>query len=113
MNKTASGWILIVIGLIVLIWGSFGFKTRKTVVRRRAAPCLQRHYPSRALCAHHWRSDYHRWDCFTCVQPPSISNLLAMTAVDTGHVARSSDLFKNCLNARTRKALNPPFTRAA
>lgn len=32
MNKTAGGWILIVIGLIVLIWGSFGFKTRKTVV---------------------------------------------------------------------------------
>ena len=32
MNKTASGWILILVGLALLIWGSFGFKTRKTVV---------------------------------------------------------------------------------
>ncbi|HZQ56354.1 MAG TPA: hypothetical protein VFB14_29470 [Bryobacteraceae bacterium] len=32
MNKTVSGWILIAIGLVVLIWGSFGFKTRESVV---------------------------------------------------------------------------------
>lgn len=31
MNKIVSGWILIVIGIVVLIWGSVGFKTRKTV----------------------------------------------------------------------------------
>lgn len=32
MSKTVSGWILIVIGLVVLIWGSLGFKTRESVV---------------------------------------------------------------------------------
>lgn len=31
MNKRVSGWILIIIGIVVVIWGSFGFKTRKTV----------------------------------------------------------------------------------
>jgi amino acid transporter len=31
VNKKAGGWILIAIGLVVLIWGSFGFKTRETV----------------------------------------------------------------------------------
>ncbi len=31
MNKT-GGWILIVVGLVVLIWGSFGFKTREKVL---------------------------------------------------------------------------------
>jgi uncharacterized membrane protein YidH (DUF202 family) len=32
VNKTASGWILIIIGVVVLIWGSFGFKTREKVI---------------------------------------------------------------------------------
>ena len=32
MNKTARGWILIIIGVVVLIWGSFGFKTREKVI---------------------------------------------------------------------------------
>jgi hypothetical protein len=32
VNKAASGWILIIVGLVVLIWGSFGFKTREKVV---------------------------------------------------------------------------------
>jgi uncharacterized membrane protein YidH (DUF202 family) len=32
MSKTASGWIVIIIGLIVLIWGAFGFKTREKVI---------------------------------------------------------------------------------
>jgi uncharacterized membrane protein YidH (DUF202 family) len=32
VNKAASGWILIIIGIVVLIWGSFGFKTREKVV---------------------------------------------------------------------------------
>lgn len=32
MSKAASGWILIIVGLVVLIWGSFGFKTREKVV---------------------------------------------------------------------------------
>ena len=32
MNKTTSGWILIITGIVVLIWGSFGFKTRENVV---------------------------------------------------------------------------------
>lgn len=31
MNKTVSGWILVAIGLVVLIWGSIGFTTHKTV----------------------------------------------------------------------------------
>lgn len=31
MNRTI-GVILIVIGVIVLVWGTFGFKTRETVV---------------------------------------------------------------------------------
>ncbi len=32
MSKTASGWIVILIGIVILIWGSFGFKTREKVV---------------------------------------------------------------------------------
>ncbi|HSU60554.1 MAG TPA: hypothetical protein VLI55_14675 [Bryobacteraceae bacterium] len=32
MSKTASGWIVIIIGLVVLIWGAFGFKTREKVI---------------------------------------------------------------------------------
>lgn len=32
MNKATSGWILIIIGVVILIWGSFGFKTREKVV---------------------------------------------------------------------------------
>jgi len=32
VNKAASGWILIIVGLVVLIWGSIGFKTREKVV---------------------------------------------------------------------------------
>lgn len=27
-----SGWILIAVGLVVLVWGVFGFKTRETVI---------------------------------------------------------------------------------
>lgn len=30
MNK--GGWILIALGLIILVWGAFGFKTRETVI---------------------------------------------------------------------------------
>lgn len=30
MNK--GGWILIVLGLVILVWGAFGFKTRETVI---------------------------------------------------------------------------------
>lgn len=32
MSKLTAGVILIVLGLIILIWGAFGFKTRETVV---------------------------------------------------------------------------------
>ena len=30
--KTSAGLILIVVGLIVLVWGATGFKTRETVL---------------------------------------------------------------------------------
>lgn len=30
MNK--GGWILIALGLVILVWGAFGFKTRETVI---------------------------------------------------------------------------------
>jgi uncharacterized membrane protein YidH (DUF202 family) len=32
VNKATSGWILIIIGVVILMWGSFGFKTREKVV---------------------------------------------------------------------------------
>ena len=35
MNKTAGGWILMVIGLIVLIWGSFEFSVATDTVEWR------------------------------------------------------------------------------
>lgn len=32
MSKVTGGLVLIVLGLIILVWGAFGFKTRETVV---------------------------------------------------------------------------------